>query len=209
MAEPSSASSSPWRRTIAFAPAALPLLGLVLYGSTGHDDSHLTYWSAHALARFGEIVNYNGERPYLQCLGGRRPANGHRWSVLRVVDQSVHARLGVVGAHPAPPTARSSGVWRAAELQHARGPVHPRCRLRPCSWPRRNRWAATMSRILAWVVFSAVIGALGYGIAHWRNPWKAAGQPPVLRSPVRALPSAASSAQALYIPGCVDKGGCV
>ena len=37
-------------------------LALVLHSATGHDDSHITYWAAHALAEFGEIVNYNGVR---------------------------------------------------------------------------------------------------------------------------------------------------
>jgi len=37
-------------------------LGFLLVPSGGGDDTHITYWSAHALARFGEIVNYNGER---------------------------------------------------------------------------------------------------------------------------------------------------
>ena len=36
--------------------------GLVLFGSTGHDDSHITYWPAHTLAHFGEMVNYSGDR---------------------------------------------------------------------------------------------------------------------------------------------------
>ena len=37
-------------------------VALVLHSATGHDDSHITYWAAHALAHFGEIVNYNGAR---------------------------------------------------------------------------------------------------------------------------------------------------
>ena len=41
---------------------ALPTLGLVLFSSTGRDDSYLTYWPAYTLANFGEIVNYNGSR---------------------------------------------------------------------------------------------------------------------------------------------------
>lgn len=36
--------------------------GLLLYGSTGVDDTHITYWAAHTLAEFGEILNYNGVR---------------------------------------------------------------------------------------------------------------------------------------------------
>lgn len=36
--------------------------GYLLYGSTGHDDSHITFWAAHSLLEHGEILNYNGER---------------------------------------------------------------------------------------------------------------------------------------------------
>lgn len=53
------------RRTWAIAAAAVAvflILGLGLFASTGHDDSHITYWVAHALQRFGRLVNYNGER---------------------------------------------------------------------------------------------------------------------------------------------------
>lgn len=49
------------RRLAAIAPLlVLPLLGLVLYGATGHDDTHITYWEAHALGHLGGIVNYDG-----------------------------------------------------------------------------------------------------------------------------------------------------
>jgi hypothetical protein len=34
----------------------------VLFGVGGRDDSYITYWSAHALSLYGEIVNYNGDR---------------------------------------------------------------------------------------------------------------------------------------------------
>ena len=34
----------------------------LLCGSTGHDDSHITFWQAHALLNSGELHNYNGER---------------------------------------------------------------------------------------------------------------------------------------------------
>jgi hypothetical protein len=44
------------------ASAILILAGLVLFGSSGRDDSHLTYWPAHTLANSGHIVNYNGDR---------------------------------------------------------------------------------------------------------------------------------------------------
>lgn len=38
------------------------LLGFGLFSSTGHDDSHITYWVAFALQKFGRLCNYNGER---------------------------------------------------------------------------------------------------------------------------------------------------
>ena len=38
------------------------LLGYALYGSAGHDDSHITFWASYTLSEFGEIVNYNGDR---------------------------------------------------------------------------------------------------------------------------------------------------
>src|SRR5436189_4068782 len=45
------------------APAGLlVLLGGLLFSSSGRDDCYITYWSAHALASTGEIVNYSGER---------------------------------------------------------------------------------------------------------------------------------------------------
>ncbi len=37
-------------------------LGFVLFPSTGGDDPYITYWSAHSLSEFGEILNYNGDR---------------------------------------------------------------------------------------------------------------------------------------------------
>ena len=33
-----------------------------LYGSAGHDDSHITFWASYTLSEFGEILNYNGDR---------------------------------------------------------------------------------------------------------------------------------------------------
>lgn len=48
---------------VAVAGVALFLvLGFGLFGSTGHDDSHITYWVAHALEKTGRLVNYNGAR---------------------------------------------------------------------------------------------------------------------------------------------------
>ena len=37
-------------------------ISITLYPSAGRDDAYITYWAAHALADFGEIVNYNGDR---------------------------------------------------------------------------------------------------------------------------------------------------
>ena len=50
------------RAPTAAAIAVLLLLGFALFGSAGHDDSHITYWAALALQRFGQLVNYNGDR---------------------------------------------------------------------------------------------------------------------------------------------------
>lgn len=47
--------------TIAGAFAFLAL-GFGLFCSTGHDDSHITYWVAYSLQKFGQLWNYNGER---------------------------------------------------------------------------------------------------------------------------------------------------
>ena len=38
------------------------VIGSVLYVSTGRDDVHITYWSAHSLVKYGDILNYNGDR---------------------------------------------------------------------------------------------------------------------------------------------------
>lgn len=38
------------------------LHGLLLYGASGHDDSHITYWAAESLLNHGEILNYGGAR---------------------------------------------------------------------------------------------------------------------------------------------------
>src|SRR5262249_46170964 len=40
----------------------LPVLGFVLYGSTGRDDAYITYWAADALRNTGRITNYNGQK---------------------------------------------------------------------------------------------------------------------------------------------------
>lgn len=49
------------RRT-AIAAAWFLGIGLVVFPGAGWDDAYITYWSAHALATLGEIVNYNGDR---------------------------------------------------------------------------------------------------------------------------------------------------
>jgi len=56
--------SKPWRNRIlnALWPSLLLLLGFFVYGSTGHDDSHINFWNVHTLLTQGELVNYNGER---------------------------------------------------------------------------------------------------------------------------------------------------
>ena len=40
----------------------LALTGLLLFGSAGRDDAHLTYWPAYTLSHYGQILNYNGDR---------------------------------------------------------------------------------------------------------------------------------------------------
>jgi len=40
----------------------LVLTGLLLFGSAGRDDAHLTYWPAYTLSHYGQILNYNGDR---------------------------------------------------------------------------------------------------------------------------------------------------
>ena len=56
-------------RSTKFGPGLIALsfvaAGFALFGSTGNDDSHITYWVADHLASSFEIVNYNG-RPVEQ-----------------------------------------------------------------------------------------------------------------------------------------------
>src|SRR5262245_22470109 len=51
--------------TLALCCAAGIVVGASLtaknFPAGGNDDSHITYWAAHALASFGRIVNYDGE----------------------------------------------------------------------------------------------------------------------------------------------------
>lgn len=47
----------PWLFALLFLVA-----GYLLYGSAGHDDSHITFWASYTLLEHGEILNYNGER---------------------------------------------------------------------------------------------------------------------------------------------------
>lgn len=44
----------------ALAPCLLIVLGTLLVGSGGHDDSHITAWSAYALVEHGGLYNHNG-----------------------------------------------------------------------------------------------------------------------------------------------------
>src|SRR5438552_19214968 len=37
-----------------------PVVGFLLFSSTGRDDSYITYWAADQLRRTGRITNYNG-----------------------------------------------------------------------------------------------------------------------------------------------------
>jgi hypothetical protein len=56
-------AGGPLRRIAVIAPVFVPaLLGFGLFSSTGRDDSYITIWAAEALVRFGQIVNYNGDR---------------------------------------------------------------------------------------------------------------------------------------------------
>lgn len=60
-----STGQSPDLRHLALTSLAAVLslaVGLLLFLSTGHDDAYITFWSAHALLQFGEIVNYGGAR---------------------------------------------------------------------------------------------------------------------------------------------------
>ena len=52
------------RRSAAYAVPIIALLlaGLLLFPSARADDTHITYWAAHSLSQYGEILNYNGER---------------------------------------------------------------------------------------------------------------------------------------------------
>lgn len=51
-----------WHFTLYLIPCVmLGLTGFMLFASAGRDDSHITYWSAHTLAHFGQILNYNGD----------------------------------------------------------------------------------------------------------------------------------------------------
>lgn len=54
------ASGGTWRQLV---PILIFLaIGLFLFPSAGRDDKYISYWPAHTLATYGEILNYNGER---------------------------------------------------------------------------------------------------------------------------------------------------
>ncbi len=42
-----------------FCTASLPI---VLFSSSGYDENYISYWAAHSLSEFGELLNHNGER---------------------------------------------------------------------------------------------------------------------------------------------------
>lgn len=44
-----------------FAPVLLLAIGGLLFPAAGRDDAHIGYWVANGLAKFGRIINYNGE----------------------------------------------------------------------------------------------------------------------------------------------------
>lgn len=64
MPSATSAQNARQRRVHRSLPAlwvfVVPALGFLLFGSTGHDDSYITYWVADQLRRTGKIANYNG-----------------------------------------------------------------------------------------------------------------------------------------------------
>ncbi len=47
--------------SILLPPCLLIGLGLILFVSSGYDDSFITYWPVHSLVNHGAILNYNGE----------------------------------------------------------------------------------------------------------------------------------------------------
>jgi len=55
----SAASRRIWRLV---PPAVLVTVGLLLFPSAGHDDTHITCWPAYTLSHVGQILNYNGDR---------------------------------------------------------------------------------------------------------------------------------------------------
>src|SRR5205823_6356386 len=59
MLEKRSAATGTWLLvgSIVFFVAA----GFFLFGPTGQDDSYISYWPAYTLAKFGRILNYNGQ----------------------------------------------------------------------------------------------------------------------------------------------------
>lgn len=55
-------SAGPLQPSTVLASVGMALLGFVLFVATGQDDPYISYWPAHTLVQFGEMVNYNGER---------------------------------------------------------------------------------------------------------------------------------------------------
>ena len=49
------------RALLLLAPLFLFATGILLFPSSGRDDAHIGYWVALCLARFGRVMNYNGD----------------------------------------------------------------------------------------------------------------------------------------------------
>ncbi len=52
--------TSAWIRIAA--AVGMVVWGWIIFGATGHDDPHITYWAAYTLSDWGEIINHSGER---------------------------------------------------------------------------------------------------------------------------------------------------
>jgi hypothetical protein len=44
------------------AALVLVVVGLTLFPASGRDDIYITYWAAHTLSEYGQILNYEGLR---------------------------------------------------------------------------------------------------------------------------------------------------
>jgi len=112
---------------IATAAAALLLvvLGLVLFPSSGRDDSYISFWSAHSLATDGRITNYNGEHVeqssslgFVAALALLRRVTGAGVPLLGALLSMLMGMLAVFGAsmlaQSITPRAGPAAAWLAA-----------------------------------------------------------------------------------------------